>query len=107
MPHRGNGAGNAVTDTTKEVIAAIGTAAKETVSMLRNAATELEEKTDSAISAVGGGMKSLGSTLESSGRYLQRKNIGEIGTDLITRHPIPVLLVAAGLGFCVARAIRR
>jgi hypothetical protein len=99
--------GTAVTDTTKDVINAIGTAAKETASMLRNAASELETKTDNAISAVGGGMKSVGSSLESGGRYLQRNSIGQIGTDLITQHPIPVLLVAAGLGFCAARAMRR
>jgi hypothetical protein len=77
--------------------------------MASDAANYVGKKADSAATAVGSGMKSVAGAIESSGKYLQDHSLREMGSDLtsmIRNNPIPALLIAAGLGFLVARAIR-
>jgi hypothetical protein len=93
--------------------------------------SNLGHKAEDAMSNVGSQMQSLASTirgkaphegmagsaasylaggLESSGRYLQQHDLGDIAQDvshLIRRYPIQALLVGIGVGFLFARAIRR
>jgi ElaB/YqjD/DUF883 family membrane-anchored ribosome-binding protein len=48
--------------------------------------------------------------LDSSGRYIEERNISGIAndvTDVIRRNPIPAVLVAVGLGFLLGRTMRR
>jgi hypothetical protein len=97
----------------REVAGKIGEAAAGAVEtatrMAGDAAAFIGRKADSATSAVGTGMKSVAGTIESGGRYLEEHSLREIGsdfTDLIRRNPIPSLLIAVGLGFLLARAIR-
>jgi len=95
-----------------------------------DAAAFIGQKADQASEAVGSGMKSLGGTirdhtpkegvlatagtavadtLEGGGRYLEEHKLGEIGddvTNMIRRNPIPSVLIAAGVGFILARAMR-
>jgi ElaB/YqjD/DUF883 family membrane-anchored ribosome-binding protein len=47
--------------------------------------------------------------LESTGRYLEQEKLSGMAedmTNLIRRNPIPALLVAAGIGFLLGRALR-
>lgn len=93
-------------------------------------ASTVGKKAQQATAAIGGGMQSLGETieqhgphqglpgrvsetiadtLESTGRYLEDHNlkgIAEDVTNLIRRNPIPALLVGIGIGFLIARATR-
>jgi ElaB/YqjD/DUF883 family membrane-anchored ribosome-binding protein len=97
----------------------------------RETATAAGERTQSAVGAVGCSMSSLAgtirekmphegalgntsekvaSTLESGGRYLQEEGIGGMVDEmanLIRRNPFPALLVGIGIGFLLARTIRR
>jgi len=101
------------------------TAAQKT----EDAAGFLGDKAEQATGAVGSSMKSLGSTirehtpegmlkstgaamadtLEQGGRYLEEHKLREIGddvTNMIRRNPIPAILIAAGIGFVLAKAMR-
>jgi len=84
---------------------------------------------ESATSAVGSGMQSLAGTvrdsgpqsgmlgsatrtvadtLDSAGRYVEDKNLSGMMSDisgLITRNPMPAVLLALGVGFLVGRAL--
>src|SRR5262245_4685602 len=95
---------------TREKVAEAAQGAMETASqMASDAANYVGKKADSAASAVGSGMKSVAGAIESGGKYLQEHSLREMGSDLtsiIRNNPIPSLLIAAGLGFLVARAIR-
>jgi len=108
----------------------VKSAATTAVQKTEDATAFLGQKADQATEAVGSGMKSLGGTirehtpkegalatagtavadtLESGGRYLEEHKLGEIGedvTNMIRRNPIPAVLIAAGLGFVLARAMR-
>jgi hypothetical protein len=47
--------------------------------------------------------------LETSGKYLEEKNLtGMVDdlTDLVRKNPIPALLIGVGLGFLLARTLR-
>jgi len=115
--------GDKVTD---QVKGAASTVAQKTES----AAGFLGDKAEQATEAVSSGMRSLGDTirehtpdsgmlktagaavadtLESGGRYLEEHKLREIGddvTNMIRRNPLPAVLIAAGLGFVLARAMR-
>jgi hypothetical protein len=93
-------------------------------------ASTVGEKVTQGVSAVAGGMQSLGSTirekaphsgmmgataatvadsLERGGRYLEEEGLqglGEDMTEMIRKNPIPALLIGFGLGFLLARATR-
>jgi len=101
-----------------------------TVEPPTDVSTSVAEKAEQATEAVGAGMESLGETirahtpkqgilntageaiadkLESGGQYLEShglKGIGDDVTNLIRKHPIPVLLAGVGLGFLLARMMR-
>ena len=89
------------------------------------------DQADSATSAVGSGMSSLAesirgtmpregvmgtttekvaNTLESGGRYLQEEGFAGIiedVTNVVRRNPLPALCLGVGLGFILARTLRR
>jgi ElaB/YqjD/DUF883 family membrane-anchored ribosome-binding protein len=49
-------------------------------------------------------------TLEHGGRYLKEKELAGIAedvADLIRRNPVPAILIGIGLGYLIARAVRR
>jgi len=105
-------------------------AASHTGEALSSAASAVGRKAEDATSAVGRGMESLAGTvrdrgpddgmlgratrtvadaLDSSGRYLEEKNLSGMADDmtkLIKNNPIPALLVGVGLGFLLGRALR-
>jgi hypothetical protein len=95
------------------------------------AASFVEEKAEQATHAVGAGMESLGETIRehkpqagvlsdageavakklvAGGHYLEEhglKGIGEDVTNMIRRNPVPALLIGVGVGFLIARMMRR
>lgn len=97
---------------------------------VEDAAGFIGEKTENAVGAVGSGMKSLSDTirehtpkegilgsasasvadtLETGGRYLEEHKLREMGedvTNMIRRNPVPAMLLAVGVGFLLARALR-
>jgi ABC-type transporter Mla subunit MlaD len=109
-------------DQGKELAQNVAHRASETAS---DAASAVGRRAEQATSAVGGGLKSLGSTvrenapegrissavaqsLEQTGRYIEEEGLQGITEDLtnvIRRNPIPSLLIAAGAGFLLARAM--
>jgi hypothetical protein len=105
--------------------------ASSVVQQVEDMASTIGHKAEGAVDSVGGGMKSLAgsirdkapengvlgnaasgvaSTLESGGAYLQEHNLhgmAEDATSLIRRYPLQAILVGVGVGFLVARALRR
>jgi hypothetical protein len=97
----------------------------------KEAASILGERAEQATRAVGSGLESLGETvrekmphagvlgaasasvaggLHTGGKYIQEEGLKGMAadvTDLIRRNPIPALLIAAALGFCISRATSR
>jgi len=95
-----------------------------------NVATAAGHKAEDAVGSVGRGMESLGEkmrekgpesgllgkatgtvagALERSGKYIEEKKISGMAEDLteiVKRNPFPALLIAAGLGFLLARTFR-
>ena len=104
-------------------------AASSAMHSAEGAASYVGQKAGDATTAVGGSLKSLGSTirentpgksmvsdascavadtLESAGRYLEDEGLSGISedmTNMIRRNPIPALLIAVGVGFLMARAM--
>lgn len=94
-------------------------------------ATSAGHRAEDAAASVGTGMKSLAGTirerapsqgmlgnaasavasgLEEGGRYLEENRLSGIGEDvlnIIRRNPFPAVMVGIGIGFLLARAIRR
>jgi methyl-accepting chemotaxis protein len=113
-----------VMDKAKEIGANVGDKAKEI-------ASAAGQKANNLTSRVGSGMESLGESirehsphagtagavasrvaenLERGGRYVREKEIGGMAndlTDVIRRNPVPAILIGVGLGYLIARAIRR
>jgi hypothetical protein len=59
---------------------------------------------------LGSASSSLARTLEQGGEYLEHEGLSGISKDLtnvIRRNPIPALCIGIGLGFILARAMRR
>jgi hypothetical protein len=126
--HIGKSAGDTQGETKRFDTSSLTTKA---VVKTQGAASFLEEKAEQAAEAVGAGMESLGQTirehrpeggvlgnageavakkLEAGGHYLEEmglKGIGEDITNMIRRNPVPTLLIGVGLGFLVARMMRR
>jgi len=93
--------------------------------------TLMEQKADQATKAVGASMESFGcaiheheptsgvlhnvgetlaARLEGGGRYLETRGlegVAEDVTSMIRRNPIPALLVGVGIGFLLARMMKR
>lgn len=105
--------------------------AKELAHGAKDLAHQIGEKADDATAAAGRGIQTvadkirenapdsgvLGSaarsvtdTIQSGGRYLENRQLSGMMDDfgdVIRNHPVPALLIAAGLGFLLARAMSR
>jgi hypothetical protein len=114
-------------DTAAKVQGAVSSAMDKAQEMASTAGRRAEEAT----SALGGKVQSMASTirerapqegmlgsasgavadtLDSAGRYLQEEGLvgmAEDITELIRRNPIPAMFVGIGIGFMLARALRR
>jgi len=127
-------AAGAAADKAKDAASSIADKAKDAASHVGqaagNVASTIGHKAEEATASVGCGMKSLSETvrekgpesgvlgsakesvacaLESTGKYLEEKNLhgmAEDMTNLIRRNPIPALLLGFGVGFLLARALR-
>jgi len=99
--------------------------------VVQQAGSALHSAADSAATAVGSGMESLGAavrnntpnqgmigtasnavagTLESGGRYLKEHSPSDMlndVTEVIRKNPMTCLLVGFGLGFLLARTLKR
>lgn len=123
----------AVADRAKEAATYVGDKAKSAASSAmhsaEDAANYVGQKAGDATAAVGGSLKSLGSSLrehtpsesmvsgascavadslESAGRYIEEEGLTGISediTNMIRRNPIPALLIGVGVGFLMARAM--
>jgi ElaB/YqjD/DUF883 family membrane-anchored ribosome-binding protein len=100
-------------DTAKDVMGKVGDAAhgamESASQMASDAASFIGKKAENAASAVGSGIKSVAGSIESGGKYIQNHSMSEIGNDvtsLVRNNPIPAVLIALGVGFLFARAIR-
>lgn len=132
----GSSVAESIKDTTSKVADSAAKAvdsAQETVSNVAqrasDAACAVGQRAEDATQAVGSGMESLGhtiheygahnkylapaatvgSTLESGGRYIRQEGLSGMGEDLtmlIRRNPIPSLFVGLCLGFLVGRSMR-
>jgi hypothetical protein len=117
---------NQTSEATKlgDATAVLGNKAKE-------AASNLGDKAEQATHALGSGLESLAgavrekmphsgilgtasssvaSGLETGGKYLEKEGLKGMAadlTDLIRRNPLPALLVAGALGYCLACATSR
>lgn len=126
-------AGNAA-DRVKEEAGNVLDKVKDTASQagqtLGNVASKVGEKAEDATASLGKGMENLGKkvrekgpesgflgkategvagALESSGKYLEDKNLSGMADDIasmIKRNPIPAVLVGIGLGFLLAKTMR-
>jgi len=124
-----------LTDASKRMGNKIGEQAKDAghnmSEQAKSFASNIAEKAENATEAVGTCMESFGETvrdrlpkegmigsagqtigekLESGGRYLEEKGLAGIGddvTNLIRSNPVPALLVGIGLGFILAKVMRR
>lgn len=107
------------------------TATSRAKDKVKEAASFVGHKAEQATEAVGAGMESLGSSirehtpdsgmlgkagdavadkLEGAGQYLETQGLQGLArdaTDLIRKNPIPALLVGVGIGFLLARLMRR
>jgi len=102
-----------VMDTAKDVAGKVGDAASGAVQTVKemagDAASYIGRQAHSATSAMGSGMRSVGGAIESGQKYVTEHSVSDMANDLagvIRRNPIPALLLAAGLGFIMARAMR-
>jgi len=126
----GFGQGDKGKETASGVVGQVKEMASTAGHAVGNAATAVGHKAEDAVGSVGRGMESLGEkvrekgpdhgvlgkaagavagALETSGKYLEDKNISGMAedfTDLIKRNPIPALLIGVGLGFLLARTFR-
>jgi len=131
IQQRAKEAGSAVADQAKAMADKARDAASTAYDKAKQTASNVGQKAEDATAAVGGSMKSLAGSikekmpsegmvgrastavadkLESGGRYLEEEGLSGIGqevTNLIRRNPIPAMLVGIGLGFLIARSIRR
>lgn len=122
LAEKANEAGKYVADTAKS-------AAASAMHSAENAATYVGERVGDARTTVGSGIKSaadslrsaapqeegtmhdaacsVADSLENAGRYIQDHDFAAIGedvTNVIRRNPIPSVLIAAGVGFLLAKA---
>jgi len=99
-------AASGVMNTAKDIAGKVGDEVKNAASqvgqMASDAASFMGKKAESAKDAVT-------DTVKSGARYVQEHNMSDMAGDLgelIKRNPIPAILVALGLGFVCARAMR-
>jgi ABC-type transporter Mla subunit MlaD len=127
-------AGEKARDAASHAGQAISSAASAATQAVQNAASSaahaVGHKAEQATSALGSGMQSLADTvrdrgpesgmlgsashyvadtLDSTGRYIEDRNLGGMMDDLtgvIRRNPIPAVLVGMGIGFLLGRVLR-
>jgi len=102
----GNRAGTGVVNTAKEMAGKVGDEVKGVASQVTQAASDaanyMGKRAEGAVSAIG-------STIQSGERYFEEKGFEGVANDLagiIRRNPVPSVLIAVGMGFLVARAMR-
>jgi vacuolar-type H+-ATPase subunit H len=100
-------------DKAQEMVSAAGKRAEEATSALgekaQSMASSLRERAPRE-GMLGSASGAVADTLDSAGRYLQEEGLvgmAEDVTELIRRNPIPAMLVGIGIGFILARALRR
>jgi len=117
-------AASTVADKARDVASTVGHKASDAASMVGH-------KADDAACSVGHGMQSfagtlreklphegmmgsasstLADTIDRGGRYLEEEGLSGVAedlTNLVRRHPIPSVLIALGVGFCIARVTTR
>jgi len=105
-------------------------AASQAGQAVTHGAEAVGHKAEQGVATVGSGMQSLADTvrqkgpesgvlgrasdavadtLESTGRYIEDKNLSGMAndlTDMIRKNPIPALLIGVGVGFLLGRALR-
>jgi ElaB/YqjD/DUF883 family membrane-anchored ribosome-binding protein len=77
-------------------------------STMQSAADKVREKGPQE-GTLGRASEGVARYLEQGGRYLEEKNLSGLADDLtglIRRHPFPAVMVAAGLGLLLGRALR-
>jgi ElaB/YqjD/DUF883 family membrane-anchored ribosome-binding protein len=121
--------GNAA-DKAKDAAAHVVDKAKDVTRQAEDVAKNVGRRADDVTAHVGSGIRSAGETvrskgpqegvlgsatsatagaLESTGRYLEEEKLSGMAEDMtnvIRRNPITALLVAAGIGFLIGRALR-
>lgn len=124
---KGKEAAGTVMEKAKDVASNVASSLGSTAG---NVATAIGHTAENATAAVGRGMESVGEkirekgpekgilgsatrgvagALESSGKYLEEKNLSGMAedvTNLIKRNPIPALLIGIGVGFLLSRMLR-
>jgi len=127
-------AAHSVKDAASQTASNVGDKLKDAASQTGQAVTHAAEaaghKAEQATASVGSGMQSLADTvrergpesgvfgrandavasaLDSTGRYIEDKNLSGMVNDLsgvIKNNPIPALLIGLGVGFLLGRAMR-
>ncbi len=90
--------------------------------------SQVNQKADAAMTSMGEGLSSVArgvrqsgpaisdaaartaETIERAGNYLRDSDLKDLGRDfgqVVKQHPVPAMLAAAGVGFLLARAMRR
>ena len=122
---------SSVESATTQAGEAVQQAASSATSKAQELASTASKRVDEATAALGERVRSAGSTLrergphdgmlgtatgtvadslERTGRYIQEEGIlgmAEDVTELIRRNPIPAVLVGVGIGFMLAKLLRR
>ena len=120
-----------LTDKAREVASNVREQAGNLAGRASEVATEAGRRAEDALSAVGGQMHTLAGTirqnapregalgtaaeavagtLESGSSYLEEHGLGDMTADLeavVRRYPLPSVLAGFGLGFLLARTLRR
>jgi ElaB/YqjD/DUF883 family membrane-anchored ribosome-binding protein len=103
-------AGEAVSQTAQKVAEGrVGEVADDAASAAGSGLTSMSEgikKHGPQEGMLGQAASTVASGLESAGKYLQEQGVSgaaEDLTNLIRRHPVPAVLIAAGIGFLVAQ----
>ena len=95
---------NTVTSSMEELSSTIARQAEAASERLQTLASALREAMPTNGAAL------LNEGLESARHYLDDRDLATVGrelADLVKRHPIPTLIAGAGLGFFIARLVRR
>jgi ElaB/YqjD/DUF883 family membrane-anchored ribosome-binding protein len=110
---KGGGASGGMMETAKEVTKQVGDKADQATAAagrgMQSVAGTIRENAPQE-GMIGGAAQAVSSTIESGGRYLADKQISGMADDLtqlIRNNPVPALLIAAGVGFLLARAMAR
>jgi len=103
----------AAKDKAQEMASAAGKRAEEATSALgekvQSLASSLREKAPRE-GMIGTASGAVADTLDNAGQYLREEGLvglAEDMTELIRRNPIPAMFVGIGIGFMLARALRR